>query len=422
MPIHTTFTALISAGILATIILPAAAGPPGDLDGATGRIFDVDLDARTFELLKETEYDPVTLAGRSRFTVHWNEKTTITLANEVDDFFGIPSPVLANFYGIDDANHRAIERGEAFVARVAVIHDNATSIEDIEGEKIGVFGWFTPGDEIRSGTLRIGERDIPVSLRPRNWRIFYRGSLEPEKLVGTFWSTTIHGTHDEAGRFIISTMEVTPAPDPRETDVPSLPRVLTIGDSISMNYHDSAKAALGGFANYHRIEGNGSSSAHGVANAELWLGNYQEEGMHWDVIQFNHGLHDIRRPYDAESETWGPHAVPIKEYQENLERIIATLRETGATLIWAATTPVQRDILGRFARRHGDAAKFNQAALDVMHRHPDILITDLHGMITGSDTFDAWRETTDVHFYRPQEQQALGQAVAETIRAAIQQR
>ncbi len=82
--------------------------------------------------------------------------------------------------------------------------------------------------------------------------------------------------------------------DPK-TDDPKLPRVLVVGDSISMNYHETATEALKGVANYHRNEGNAGSSAHGVRNAELWLGNWREKGFHWDVIQFNHGLHDLKQ-------------------------------------------------------------------------------------------------------------------------------
>jgi len=293
------------------------------LDGATGRISDVNLETRTFELLKETEYDPATGTGQSRFTVHWSESTVIT---------------------------------------------------------------------------------------------------RTEMLVDGFWQATIHGAPDAEGRFLISKMEVAPLPDPRLTDDPALPRVLVIGDSISMNYHEAAKKELAGIANYHRIEGNAFTSAHGVNNAELWLGNFQEKGLHWDVIQFNHGLHDIRQTYDAKTESWGEPQVSIEDYQTNLERLIAILRRTGAKLIWASTTPVQRDILGQYARRKDAAAEYNAAALEVMKRHPDILINDLHGMISSSSVFDAWRETSDVHFYKPEEQKALGEAVAQAVREAIKAR
>jgi acyl-CoA thioesterase-1 len=104
-------------------------------------------------------------------------------------------------------------------------------------------------------------------------------------------------------------------PAPRATDDPKLPRVLVIGDSISMNYHEAAKSALAGAANCHRNEGNAASSANGVSNMELWLGNYREKGFHWDVIQFNHGLHDLKQPYDAATDTWGDYSVSPADYQ-----------------------------------------------------------------------------------------------------------
>jgi acyl-CoA thioesterase-1 len=412
---HALAIFLLAAGM-------AASCQAGDLDGAAGRIFDVDLESRTFELLKETEYDPVTAAGRSRFTVNWSEETKIIVVQERESFDWIKTPVFANFYGIDAAGMRAFEAGEPFVARVVVLHTTAEGIDDIEGEKNGVFGWFTPNEGKRAGTLRVGERDVPVSLRQQNWKIFLRSTIPAQLLVTGFWKTKIQGARDEAGRFMVSQMEVEQLPDPRLEDDPKRPRVLVIGDSISMNYHDEAKQALAGVANYHRIEGNSFTSAHGVNNAELWLGNYEEKGLHWDVILFNHGLHDLRQTYDAATQVWGPPQVEIPDYQANLERLIAILKKSGATLVWTSTTPVQRDILGQYARRKGAAAEYNLAALEVMKRHPDILINDLHAVVDGSPAFDAWRKTSDVHFYQPAERKALGKAVAEAVRAAVARR
>ena len=68
-----------------------------------------------------------------------------------------------------------------------------------------------------------------------------------------------------------------------------------------MNYHDAAKSALKGTANYYRVEGNGGPSDRGVESLDLWLGNYTQKGFHWDVIQFNHGLHDLKQEYNPES-------------------------------------------------------------------------------------------------------------------------
>ncbi|MFZ9937913.1 MAG: GDSL-type esterase/lipase family protein [Luteolibacter sp.] len=212
----------------------------------------------------------------------------------------------------------------------------------------------------------------------------------------------------------------TPLPDARPSDDPKLPRVLVIGDSISMNYHDAAMAALKGVANYHRNEGNAGPSERGVLNTELWLGDFRQKGLHWDVVQFNHGLHDLKQAYDAKTDTWGAYSVPIATYQANLEKQIAILRKTGARLIFCTTTPVPNHNKGRYARRKGASAEFNAAALEVMRRHPDILVTDLHAVIGASPVFDNWRKQSDVHFYQKAEQEALGQAIAAGIRKALE--
>ena len=64
-----------------------------DLDGAKGHIHKVDLDAKSFQLLKETEYDPKSDITQSRFTVHWDENTTVVAVEERKSFEGIEGPV-----------------------------------------------------------------------------------------------------------------------------------------------------------------------------------------------------------------------------------------------------------------------------------------------------------------------------------------
>ena len=169
----------------------------------------------------------------------------------------------------------------------------------------------------------------------------------------------------------------------------------------------------------HRNEGNAASTTQGVRNLELWLGNYQEKGFHWDVIQFNPGLHDLKQVYDAKTEVFGAYSVPIEDYQKNLEKEIAILKKTGAKLIWCSTTPVPNHNKGQYARRKGAEKEFNEAAREVMKRHPEILINDLAQVVNESPVFDKWRETKDVHFYQKEEQKALGEAVAKAVRATL---
>jgi len=205
-------------------------------------------------------------------------------------------------------------------------------------------------------------------------------------------------------------------------DDPALPRVLVIGDSISMNYHDAAQAALQGVANVHRIEGNSFSTAFGVTNLARWLGDYRAPGRHWDVIQFNHGLHDLRQDYNKSTGTWGPYAVSLAEYRQNLEKEIALLQQTGATLIWCTTTPVPHSNTGKYARRQEAELEFNRAALEVMRRHPEIRINDLHQFVCATPAFDRWRQGNEVHYWGRDLQAVLGREVAGVIANALRSR
>ena len=79
-----------------------------------------------------------------------------------------------------------------------------------------------------------------------------------------------------------------PALEPIQ-DVPNLPRVLLIGDSISIGYTIPTRELLAGKANLHRIPANGGPTINGLKSLDAWLGNAK-----WDVIHFNWGLHDLR--------------------------------------------------------------------------------------------------------------------------------
>jgi hypothetical protein len=391
-----------------------------DLNGATGNIFKVDEKNQCFELLKETEYDPKSDIGQSRFTVYWSDKTSIIKVEEKTNFAGIKGPAITRFQGLDATSVTAVKDHKPFEARVATVMIGAKTIAAPDPQNQQVEGWFTPdtGDAPRGGIIKIDDKEVKVSLRKANARLYVRQPMRPADLANGFWKTTIKGA-ELNGKFLIESMEISPLEDPRANDDPALPRVLVIGDSISMNYHEAAKAALQGVANYHRNEGNAAASKEGVRNLELWLGNYQEKGGHWDVIQFNHGLHDLKQTYDAATDTFGAYNVPLDEYKKNLEKEIVILKKTGAKLIWCSTTPVPNHNKGTYARRKGATLEFNQAAREVMQKHPEILITDLANVVDSSPVFDNWRKTVDVHFYQAAEQKMLGDAVAASVRAAL---
>src|SRR5436305_496918 len=74
--------------------------------------------------------------------------------------------------------------------------------------------------------------------------------------------------------------KIDPAFAPVQDD-PVLPRVLLIGDSISIGYTVPTRKLLQGKANVHRIPENGGPTSNGLAKLDKWLGDGK-----WEVIHF----------------------------------------------------------------------------------------------------------------------------------------
>ncbi|MBI3876194.1 MAG: SGNH/GDSL hydrolase family protein [Verrucomicrobia bacterium] len=141
------------------------------------------------------------------------------------------------------------------------------------------------------------------------------------------------------------------------TDEPGLPRVLLIGDSISIGYTVPVRAALKGRANVHRILTNGGPTPNGLKNLKAWLGDGK-----WDVIHFNWGLHDLKYMDDGRQQ------VGLEDYEKNLRELIKQLKATGAKLIWCSTTPVPDAKLNP-PRKNDDVLAFNAVAKKVMEEN-----------------------------------------------------
>jgi len=150
-------------------------------------------------------------------------------------------------------------------------------------------------------------------------------------------------------------------------DEPGLPRVLLIGDSISIGYTLPVRALLAGKANVHRIPTNGGPTTNGLTNLDQWLGAGK-----WDVIHFNWGLHDLKIGRGAARQ------VPLEQYERNLRELVGRLKKTGARLIWATTTPVPEGKVSP-PRDPTDVAKYNEAALRVMREH-EVRVNDLYAL------------------------------------------
>ncbi len=157
-------------------------------------------------------------------------------------------------------------------------------------------------------------------------------------------------------------------------DVAGLPRVLIIGDSISIGYTLDVRELLKDKANVHRIPTNGGPTTNGLKNIKDWPGDSK-----WDVIHFNWGLHDLKYIAEDPSKRADPKAagshlqVALADYEKNLAELVKTMQATGAKLIWCNTTPVPAGSDGRI---EGDEVKYNEAAARVM-KAADIPTDDL---------------------------------------------
>jgi lysophospholipase L1-like esterase len=193
-------------------------------------------------------------------------------------------------------------------------------------------------------------------------------------------------------------------PVPPIVDTPGLPRVLLIGDSISIGYGLPVRNLLAGKANVHRIPGNAGPSSNGVFQIDSWLGKEK-----WDVIHFNFGLHDLKRLADDEPQ------VPIDAYRRYVRLVVKRLQQTNAKLIYATTTPVPEGKLSP-TRRSVDVLAYNQVAIEIM-KEASIPVNDLFAYAL--PRLAKIQQPANVHFTNDGSQLLAGQ-VANAIRSALQ--
>jgi len=161
-------------------------------------------------------------------------------------------------------------------------------------------------------------------------------------------------------------------------DVAGLPRVLLIGDSISIGYTLQVRQGLKGKANVHRPAINCGPTTRGLQGIEKWLGEKK-----WDVIHFNFGLHDLKYMGPNNENLADPsdeknhQQVPPLEYEKNIRKLVDRLKKTNAKLIWRNTTPVPESAQGRV---RGDSAKYNSIAAEIM-KEEQIQIHDMYSLV-----------------------------------------
>ena len=194
----------------------------------------------------------------------------------------------------------------------------------------------------------------------------------------------------------------------------SMPRILIIGDSISIGYTPYVNEMFQGRAEVVHNPGNAQHTGTGLEKIDEWLGD-----GNWDVIHFNWGLWDLcyRHPESTNQgrrdKERGALTTSLNTYESNLETLVARLQQTGAKLIWGNTSFVPEGELGRIK---GDELNYNRAAARVMSRH-GISINDIRSLTAAFEP-DLFNAPGDVH-YLPEGYQNLGIQVVNTIEKVL---
>lgn len=192
-----------------------------------------------------------------------------------------------------------------------------------------------------------------------------------------------------------------------------LPRVLLIGDSISLGYTPIVRAMLEGKAVVVHPPGNCQFTGHGLKSIKAWLGDEK-----WDVIHFNWGIWDTHM-LDAngglirdEASHKGEMHIRYtpEEYRQNLESLVKTMEATGAKLVWASTTPV----FNRTGARFEDIKIRNAIAAEVMKAH-GIPTDDLYAVVEPAP--EKLQGSDKVHFTKAGSEELARHVVASVLKA-----
>ena len=192
-----------------------------------------------------------------------------------------------------------------------------------------------------------------------------------------------------------------------------LPKVLIMGDSISIGYTPYVVEKLKGVAEVKRHRGNAGPTIRGLVQVEEWLGKEK-----WDLIHFNWGLWDMYG-WEYHKEDRSPEA-----YGKRLESLVGRLKKTGAKLIWATTTPACPANETTMERRFNQdirispelERKYLESALTVMKKH-GVEVNDLYAFMK-----PRWNKyaiaDNNVHFTKSGSQK-LGEQVAKAIQSVL---
>ena len=184
--------------------------------------------------------------------------------------------------------------------------------------------------------------------------------------------------------------------------------VLMIGDSIRMFYQGAVQETLGDTYKLYGPKDNCRFSAYVLNSLRFWLAELPQP----DIIHFNVGLWDTAILYPEDGCF-----TDVDAYVSNMKKILRVLKSTGATVIFATTTPVSdgKDKLpGPVppAHNNSDIIRYNAAVLEAF-RGEDIIVNDLFSLLYADK--EKYLSTDMIH---PNDEgvRVLSEAVAHAIR------
>ncbi len=196
------------------------------------------------------------------------------------------------------------------------------------------------------------------------------------------------------------------------------PKILIIGDSISIGYTPFVKKHFSENAIVGHNPGNAQHTGTGLEKVKEWIG---EED--WDIIQFNWGLWDLcyRDPNSkvqgSRDKVNGKITFTLEEYENNLERIIQSIRQvSNAKLIFVTTSYIPEHEAGRF---QNDAQKYNKVSKRVMSKY-NIIVNDIYKKSKAIHK-GYGKGTDDVH-YTEQGYKKLGKEISDFLSVEINQK
>jgi acyl-CoA thioesterase-1 len=208
---------------------------------------------------------------------------------------------------------------------------------------------------------------------------------------------------------------------PAKTAPSDQPRILILGDSISIGYTPFVQETLQGKAFVYRpLKADGShencaDTTNGVAKIDDWLAR---EGGDWDVIHVNFGLHDLKHVKPGTKTNTDdpndPHQVDLETYRNQYDAILAKCQATGAKLIVATTTPVPEGKVRPY-RAPSDVPKFNAVAKELAEKH-GAAVDDLFAF--AAERLEKIQRPANVHF-TDDGSKALSEKVVESLRKEL---